>query len=208
MVVYKITNLVNNKIYIGQTTQPIKVRLMQHKRKVKSILGQAISKYGIDNFEIIELAKAETLEQLNDLEIEFIAILNALDKNIGYNIYSGGLNYKKTEEHKAKISAAHKGKIKSPEHLQKMKENRVYLPVTEETKLKIRQNHTHRRHSPEQRRQISERQIGTKKSEETKQKCREAALKRPPISKETREKMSNSQKLRNEKLRKECQSHT
>lgn len=108
--IYKITNKINNKIYIGQTND-IKKRFNSHKNNKKSVISKAINKYGVDNFifEIIETIN--TIEEANSLEIKYINKFNSIAPN-GYNIASGGLNgnkYKgKTKEEmdviKSKIS--------------------------------------------------------------------------------------------------------
>jgi group I intron endonuclease len=85
MIIYKITNLVNGKIYVGKD---------KHNNPAYfgsgSIIKQAIEKYGIENFikDIIDYANTE--EELNEKEKYWIATLNSQDKNIGYNIKSGG----------------------------------------------------------------------------------------------------------------------
>lgn len=59
MVIYKITNKHNRKIYIGQTTRPIDVRLNEHFKKADKnssmMICRAMYKYGKDNFEIEEI---------------------------------------------------------------------------------------------------------------------------------------------------------
>ena len=57
MIVYKVTNKINNKIYIGITTRNINIRWKEHcnLRARSSILKSAISKYGKDNFIIEEI---------------------------------------------------------------------------------------------------------------------------------------------------------
>ena len=69
--IYKITNKINNKIYIGQTNN-IKRRFNSHKNNKRSVISKAINKYGVENFtfEIIEII--HNVEQANDLEIEYI----------------------------------------------------------------------------------------------------------------------------------------
>lgn len=88
--IYKITNIINNKVYIGQTTKTVEARWKQHKRNSvskKYALYYAMRKYGIDNFKI------ETLEQCNnkdldEKEIEWIAFYNSYRE--GYNMTLGG----------------------------------------------------------------------------------------------------------------------
>ena len=99
--IYLITNLINNKQYIGQTTTTIKHRFGQHYSKHKNAhhmpIAMAIEKYGKDNFEIIEIAKYdakskdELFEILNKNEIMFIQKYNTISPN-GYNITAGGSN--------------------------------------------------------------------------------------------------------------------
>lgn len=98
---YKITNNINGKIYIGQTIVTIQRRWNQHKTNANKenpdmAISRAIKKYGHENFTIEELMVFEccTLdelkESLNELEIMFINRFNSLiDKN-GYNIDKGG----------------------------------------------------------------------------------------------------------------------
>lgn len=91
MVIYKITNLLNEKIYIGQTRQPIEKRFLQH-FKADSPLGQDMCEYGIENFTIEIIERCENQEQLNEREIFWINALNSKQPN-GYNVTSGGSGY-------------------------------------------------------------------------------------------------------------------
>lgn len=86
MLIYKITNLLNNKIYIGQ-----------EKNFNESYFGsglaisKALLKYGRENFkkEIIENG-IEYKSLLDEREIFWIKFHNSQNKNIGYNIAAGG----------------------------------------------------------------------------------------------------------------------
>lgn len=96
--IYKITNKINNKIYIGQTTQPLNSRWTQHKAKAKrknlsttNFIGSLyydMNKYGAENFEI-ECLETCLEENINDREIYYIRILNTLAPQ-GYNLSGGG----------------------------------------------------------------------------------------------------------------------
>ena len=108
-VVYKITNLINNKIYIGQTTQKINRRFLQHCEKRKSIISIAINKYGKDKFKLEILESCESLEELNTKEKEHIIKNNSIVP-FGYNLSSGGNNFKHNKETKLKLSKLKKGK--------------------------------------------------------------------------------------------------
>ena len=88
--IYKITNCVNGKCYIGQTKQSLKTRWSQHKRSAKlgvTTLYCAIQKYGIENF-YIECLQEYTIEELDTLEIYWIAKFNSYKD--GYNATPGG----------------------------------------------------------------------------------------------------------------------
>lgn len=69
MWIYKITNLINNKVYIGQTIRPIEDRFKRHindavNNVLDTHLARAIRKYGKENFIIEEIDTASTQEEL------------------------------------------------------------------------------------------------------------------------------------------------
>lgn len=89
MEIYYITNLINGKQYVGQTTQTLKVRFAEHCRKDKGYIGHAIQKYGKENFSIELLDTAQNINELNEKEIYWIARLNTIAPQ-GYNLCYGG----------------------------------------------------------------------------------------------------------------------
>ena len=91
MFIYKITNKLNGKIYVGQTTRNPIERFKEHKH-ADSIIGKAIRKYGTENFEIDILDECETFDELNECEMFWIAELNCKVPN-GYNVTDGGSYY-------------------------------------------------------------------------------------------------------------------
>ena len=88
MVVYKITNQTNGKIYIGQTRQSIEKRFLQHS-KANSPLGNDMRDCGLENFTIEVVEECETQEQTNQREQVLIRELNCKIPN-GYNQTNGG----------------------------------------------------------------------------------------------------------------------
>lgn len=88
--IYKTTNLVNNKIYIGQHHASI----FEPNRYIGSglLITEAINKYGFDNFKCELLAECESAEELNNLEQFYIKKFNSQNLEIGYNIAAGGKN--------------------------------------------------------------------------------------------------------------------
>ena len=92
--IYKITNTVSGKCYIGETTSADpSVRWRRHKETIKRGVGcpalrDAVNKYGIDKF-TFEVIRTCTLDERFDLERELIKEYNSQVPN-GYNILPGG----------------------------------------------------------------------------------------------------------------------
>ena len=122
MIIYKITNKINNKIYIGQTIRTLEERFNRHKNDaINNILdthfARAIRYYGIENFTAEIIDTANTQDELNLKEQYWIKYYNSVEN--GYNetdaIYKcGGNTYKnKTAEElaiiKEKLSNSKKG---------------------------------------------------------------------------------------------------
>ena len=116
MIVYKITNTLNRKIYIGQTVQSLNNRWKQHLRDSKKDLDfpiyRAIKKYGPENFRIEEIDGANSLSELNYLETHYIHRFDSLVIKNGYNILVACKNFRMPDSIKDKISKALKGKKK------------------------------------------------------------------------------------------------
>lgn len=158
-IIYKITNKINGKLYIGQTVQTIKSRWNDHRymaRKNKqSKLYFAIKKYGEENFTIESIESVFNKKELNDREKFWISYYNTC--NSGYNIHSGGevsteemeklrlnasermkskkywLGKKHSEDSKMRMSSSAKGRKVSQESIDKQKETRRnsnYIPIT------------------------------------------------------------------------------
>lgn len=112
MVIYKIKNTINNKVYIGQTILPLNVRWNVHKTDSRNSdypLYRAMRKYGKENFSIEVIAICNSIEELNEQEIRHIQILNTLVPT-GYNCTPGGNRPTMTELTRKKMSQAKKGK--------------------------------------------------------------------------------------------------
>lgn len=93
--IYKVTNLINGKVYIGQSID-IRKRWRQHKNaaksKEKSLFYSAIRKYGIENFSF-EIIEECSLEELDDKEKFYIEKFNSYigwENSNGYNMTTGG----------------------------------------------------------------------------------------------------------------------
>lgn len=119
MFIYKLTNIKNNKIYIGLTTQTIKERCRQrvseaiHRESRTSYILNAIRKHGEKSFIVEEIDTAISFEELKKKEIFYIAWYNSMDKNIGYNLTLGGegnKGLKMSDATKEKIRQSQLGK--------------------------------------------------------------------------------------------------
>lgn len=92
--IYKITNDINNKIYIGKTTETINERWKEHCRDYqktrceKRPLYDAMNKYGIEHFRIEEIETINDISILNDREQYWIEYYNSFKD--GYNATKGG----------------------------------------------------------------------------------------------------------------------
>jgi group I intron endonuclease len=87
-VIYKITNLINKKVYVGQTTVKPQKRFNQHindskNNPKKSIIAQAIKKYGVENFSFEVILECYSQEELNSKETEQILLYKK--QKLSYN---------------------------------------------------------------------------------------------------------------------------
>ena len=209
-IIYILENKINKKCYIGQTIKKFKDRMLGHKSEAKlnkkrNLIGNALRKYGLENFKITIMDCQE--EYLDWLEQEWIKELNSLSPN-GYNLDTGGNKNKHlSEETRLKISKAGKGNNNSKgrivseeqkEHLRKLNKGKISSfkgkHHTEEAKEKNRQKHigifAGENHP----------MYGKHHTEETKQILRDKRSKQI-FTENIRIKMIKSQRLRREKER-------
>jgi group I intron endonuclease len=138
MIIYKTTNLINNKIYVGQDKY-------NNPKYLGSglILRQAIKKYGRENFKKETLEHCKDFDELNDREIYWIEKLQSTVRDIGYNICFGGhngdhmTNHPNRDEICKKISIAGKGKKKTHATRQNMSNTQMGHIVSFETRQKM-----------------------------------------------------------------------
>lgn len=146
--VYKITNKITNKIYIGITNQGSGARYRHHWYESRigepSPIHRSMAKYGEKNFTLEIIDFADTYDELKEKEKYWIKQYNSTDRKVGYNLTEGGdgtfgrvhseetkekirkkaLGRKASEETKRKMSKSRKGKCtdKQKEHLTKLQE--------------------------------------------------------------------------------------
>lgn len=182
--VYKITNLRNGKLYIGQTVDP-KARWKYHRnikdaKNIKLPLYKSIQHHGQKNFKFETFEEYRTLNEVNIAETYWIKFYKTQDRDLGYNIRGGGDNESITEETKKKISIANTGKTRTEEQKRNAAEKSTGRIHTEETKRKIGAHSKLRKMSEENKQKLSEQRMGEKNprfgkslSEETKRKMAE-----------------------------------
>lgn len=123
MIIYKATNKVNQKIYIGQTAESISIRETKHYSDSKLFnkncyFNKAIRKYGRNNFIWEEIDSADSFEELDYMEKYWIKFYSSNNRKYGYNLAEGGnvnRGFKKTKEQKEQISKTLKLKYASGE---------------------------------------------------------------------------------------------
>lgn len=107
--IYKITNTVTGKSYIGKTQRTIEERWKEHcKQNGCRRLSRSIKVHGKENFKVEEIYVAFDIQSLNDMEIHFISSINTISPN-GYNLTVGGEGSVFCEESRALLSKVLKG---------------------------------------------------------------------------------------------------
>ena len=140
MIIYKITNNINEKLYIGQTTVSVCKRWQRHcwasEYKKNMPISLAIAKYGKENFAIEILDTCNNQVELDEQEIYYAKLYNTFCPN-GYNLRAGSGPGSMSEETKRKISLANKGKKRSEETRRKLSESHKGYKHKESTKQKL-----------------------------------------------------------------------
>jgi group I intron endonuclease len=220
---YKITNQINGKNYIGQTIAP-KQRWYDHKQasnNPKVPVQFAIKKYGVQNFMFEIIACCINQDDANWTETELVKQYDSFVANgKGYNATLGGMNAPKTEEWKAAMSAIKGGWI-GKDHTEENKEifRQYHLGSTHSEETILKQSQTMKekvadgwmpkttftpgadatkywqgkKRSEESIRKTAEANKGRIVSEETRQKISEAQIGKI-IPEEQRQKMSDAKK--------------
>lgn len=157
--IYKTTNLINNKIYVGQHKATTFDKSYYGSGK---LLKDAIKKYGIENFNCEVLEWCETVDELNACEQKHIAQEKSKSIYGNYNMSDGGhvprmsgvlnpnygVHRPHTEEEKRHLSEVNKGhkptftRKRTPEEIKQMSERSSMHRHSEEAKKKISDHHS------------------------------------------------------------------
>jgi len=160
MYIYKITNLISKKVYIGQTIHQISERIKGHfcyKTKPKSYISKAIKKHGKENFIVECIDTALDQIELDSKEIFWIRTYLATNSKFGYNLRQGGNGGKLHEETKIKIR-----KKRALQIIEKGKKHNFSKEGLESMrdKNKLRKPMKDKKHSLESRKKMSEKRKG------------------------------------------------
>lgn len=186
--IYKISNTVDGKIYIGQTVQKIRNRWNRHVldafKGSELYLSRAIAKHGKDAFTIDKIAEGVDEIWGNYLETLYILIYDSTNPEVGYNLTLGGEGGLHLPETKIKIGEASKKWWSDPNNKRKASESRKGLlvgernpmfgkhpegtPHTEETKQFLREQKLAAYSDPEYKAMMSEANTGKHHTEEGK----------------------------------------
>lgn len=176
-IIYKATNLINNKCYIGQTVQKFKKRKSGHNTYVKNggndYFHNALKKHGLENFTWEILCEDVPIELLDIRETMKIIVEHSHYTENGYNLTWGGLGnsgWHHSNKTKKKIGNASKGRILPDSSRLKISKSNKGIPKSEEHKKKLSEANKGNRASKETRQKMSTSKKGHIVSEETKQK--------------------------------------
>jgi group I intron endonuclease len=220
--IYLIINTLDGRVYVG-SSMDIRQRFSMHRSYLRrgchpnAHLQRAWSKYGEGAFEIRIVE--ECVEELLEVREQFwINHYDSMNDNKGYNFRKADRHGRLTEEHKRKISEAHRGMTYSEETKKRLSEINRGRKLSDEHRRKLSEAHRGNQYnkgkhpSEETRRKIGDAHRGLRRSDETRRKISEAnkgkvispehrsavseANRRRMITDETRRKMSESRKGR------------
>jgi len=156
MLVYLITNIIDGKRYVGQTTTSLEERFRLHKvLKSCRYLHSAIEKHGSENFIIEAVCEPPTIELMNELEAEYIRRYCTRAPN-GYNLTEGGRVPRHNEVTREKMRLSHTGLKESEETKHRKSEALKGRAFSKEHRVNIGCASRGRKHSEETRKRLSE----------------------------------------------------
>lgn len=181
MIVYRITNKINGKVYIGKTVKPLTRRWQHHKRDARGesqvYFHRAIRKHGPESFIVEPVYVAKTEKELAAMETFFIVLHQSYKPENGYNGTLGGDGIGLlTDETRQRMRDA-----KTPEIRRRMSERMMGVPLSIEHCRRIgdskrgeKNPHWGKPRSEETRRRIGKAQLGKKLSPEHREKIGKA----------------------------------
>jgi len=190
MLVYKVTNIINGKSYVGQTTKSLNHRRKKHQWSNDGYaFHNAIRKYGRSKFEWEVLEECDSKEEMDEMEFHYIKQFDSKVPN-GYNLTDGGegvIGYTHSKETRKKMSLSafnRPTRIFSEDHKRRISESRLG-----------NKNPNYNKPMPKHvKKMLATINKNKTVSKETRKKISDARLKMPPMTYETRKKISESHK--------------
>jgi group I intron endonuclease len=164
---YKITNTINSKVYIGQSNKD-QYRWRQHcyfakhPEKTGQYIHRAMNKYGVDSFTFEIIATCQTREDADETEAVLITQYDTRNHEFGYNLKAGGRSSAHSESTKQKLREAtlrqieelghpSQGRIRSEEACNNISQGKIKNPTvyTDEMRQKFSEVFTGRIQSEE-----------------------------------------------------------
>lgn len=167
--IYQIFNKVNNKVYIGQTSERFQRRYWHHNWNLSNgshhnkFLQNSWNKYGSNNFEFRIIHVLKDGEDINLLEKQYIKQFNATEYEYGYNMQDGG-----QPESMHRFISEESRKIVGEKNRQHM----LGRKLSDETRAKMRASSKHCGPGSDGRKRISEYMSNRTVSDATKEKLR------------------------------------
>ncbi len=187
MIIYRATNLINGKIYIGKTEKRLSVRKSQHLSFARNgsniYFHKAISKYGSDNFRWDVIEECLFGDVLIEREKHYISFFDSRAPR-GYNLTEGGDGLiNPSDDLRRRISESNKGKHNhSPQTIEKMSLANRGKRLADEQKRYLSEINSGEKHP----------MYGRHHSIQTKKKMSDAkrGIRKKPTSDETKRKLS------------------
>lgn len=219
MLLYKITNKINGKIYFSVTSKRLNSafsvlcshaktterihKLNPNYRKIKSPIQKAIVKYGRDNFILNKIKNNLTKKSAYNLKEKLIKEYNANNPDVGYNCTTGNITYKMNKDCKKRMVVANTGKKQPQSYIDFMKSRvgKLHPLFGYKHSKKTRKNMSEAQKNSNY---VQTEEVRKRKSETMKRRWKEpevikkmANRVRPPVTKATRKKLSKANSGKN-----------
>lgn len=189
--IYRITNLINQKIYIGQSKNT-STRWSQHKiqarcNKPSQIINRSMKKYGIENFKFEVIASCLDQDAANETEETCIKQYKSFVKDLGYNLSLGGCVAPKSESWKqymSKLMSEKAAKGQLPNLIKNspfIKRRIVSQEIREKQRASMTGKYIGKHHTEETKEKLRQKNLGKIVTEESKEKNRQAHLGKPRL---------------------------
>lgn len=111
--IYRVTNEINGKVFIGHSTDITRrFREYKYRKNPRNSIEEAITKYGLENFKF-ELIEECSIDNLNNREVYYIRKFDSMNPDHGYNNIVGGKGYKLSEYSRNKMSISRTGMVQT-----------------------------------------------------------------------------------------------